>query len=66
MVGVRPEASTLTNVRQQQGESLKSYLTRFNIEVARACNVDDSGYLMAVKLVYYQGVPFGRICKENP
>ena len=49
MMGVRPEASTLTNVRQQPGETLKSYLTRFNLEVARARDVDDSGHLMAVR-----------------
>ena len=49
MMGVRPEASTLTNVRQQPGETLKSYLTRFNLEVARARNADDSGHFMAVQ-----------------
>ena len=48
MMGVRPEASTLTNVRQQPGETLKSYLTRFNLEVARARDVDDSGHLMDI------------------
>ncbi|XP_062075804.1 uncharacterized protein LOC133779923 [Humulus lupulus] len=32
---IKPEASTLTNVRQHPGESLKSYLAKFNIEVAR-------------------------------
>ncbi|XP_062112954.1 uncharacterized protein LOC133824104 [Humulus lupulus] len=44
-----PEASTLTNVRQQPGESLKSYLARLNIEAAQAHNVDDSGHLIVVR-----------------
>ena len=48
MVGIRPEASALTNVRQQPNETLKSYLTRFNLEVTRAHDVDNSGHLMAV------------------
>ncbi|XP_062112812.1 uncharacterized protein LOC133823969 [Humulus lupulus] len=49
MVGVRLEALALTNVKQQQGESLKSYLARFNIEVARARNINDSGHHMAIR-----------------
>ncbi|XP_062093927.1 uncharacterized protein LOC133799959 [Humulus lupulus] len=46
---IKHEASTLTNVRKQPGESLKSYLARFNIEAAQARNVDDNEHLMAVR-----------------
>ncbi|XP_062099827.1 uncharacterized protein LOC133805677 [Humulus lupulus] len=60
MVSIRPEASSLTNVRQQPNESLKGYHTRFNLEVARARDVDDSGHLMVVQavLIFFLLFPF--------
>ncbi|XP_060958922.1 uncharacterized protein LOC133030310 [Cannabis sativa] len=44
----KPECSSLANVKQQPGESLKAYINRFNIEAAKVKNVDDSGRLMAL------------------
>ncbi|XP_060974116.1 uncharacterized protein LOC115695310 [Cannabis sativa] len=42
------ECSSLGNVKQQLGESLKAYINRFNIEATKVKNVDDSGRLMAL------------------
>ena len=66
MVGIRPEASALTNVRQQPNETLKSYLTRFNLEVARARDVDDSGHLMAVRAGVMPGSPLWEDMQRKP
>uniref|UniRef100_A0A803Q9P2 Retrotransposon gag domain-containing protein n=1 Tax=Cannabis sativa TaxID=3483 RepID=A0A803Q9P2_CANSA len=42
------EFSSLTNVKQQPGESLKAYINRFNADASKARDVDDSGRLMAL------------------
>ena len=43
------EVDSLTNIKQQPGESLKTYLSRFTKVAARARDVDDSSKLMAVR-----------------
>lgn len=47
---IKTEASSLSNIKQKTGETLKQYLARFNIEAARARDVDDSSYLMAIRV----------------
>ncbi|XP_062103648.1 uncharacterized protein LOC133814741 [Humulus lupulus] len=42
-------ASSLENIKQQSGESLKKYIVRFNIEASLARDVDDSNHLMAIR-----------------
>ena len=46
---IKPEASSLVNIKQKTDETLKQYLARFNIEAARARGVDDSSHLMAIR-----------------
>ncbi|XP_060965268.1 uncharacterized protein LOC133034237 [Cannabis sativa] len=38
----RPKASSLTNIKQQPGEMLKAYLSRFSTAAARVRNLNDS------------------------
>ncbi|XP_062092949.1 uncharacterized protein LOC133798592 [Humulus lupulus] len=66
MIGIRLEVSALTNVRQQPNETLKSYLTRFNLEVAQARDVDDSGHLMAVRAGVMPGSPLWEDMQRKP
>ncbi|KAF4353572.1 hypothetical protein F8388_003444 [Cannabis sativa] len=42
------ECSSLANVKQQLGESLKAYINCFNVEATKARDVNDSGGLMAL------------------
>uniref|UniRef100_A0A803Q729 Retrotransposon gag domain-containing protein n=1 Tax=Cannabis sativa TaxID=3483 RepID=A0A803Q729_CANSA len=42
------EFSSLANLKQQPGKSLRAYINRFNAEAAKARDVDDSGRLMAL------------------
>ena len=44
----RVQADSLANVRQQPGETLKAYLSRFANVAARARDADDSSKLMAM------------------
>ena len=46
---MKPEASSLENMKQKADETLKQYLARFNIEAARARGMDDSSHLMAIR-----------------
>ncbi|XP_062085433.1 uncharacterized protein LOC133791529 [Humulus lupulus] len=63
---IKPEASALTNVRQQPHESLKNYLARFNIEVARARNVDDNDHIMVVRDGVLPGIPLWDDMQRKP
>uniref|UniRef100_A0A803QYV5 Retrotransposon gag domain-containing protein n=1 Tax=Cannabis sativa TaxID=3483 RepID=A0A803QYV5_CANSA len=41
----RPEAASLTNIKQQSGKTLKAYLSRFSTAAVRVRNLDDSTQL---------------------
>ncbi|XP_060968694.1 uncharacterized protein LOC133036199 [Cannabis sativa] len=41
----RPEAASLTNIKQQSGETLKAYLSRFSTAAVRVRNLDDNTQL---------------------
>ncbi|XP_030505162.2 uncharacterized protein LOC115720143 [Cannabis sativa] len=45
----RLEATSLTNIKQQPGETLKAYLSRFSTAAARVRNLDDSTQLSALQ-----------------
>ena len=62
---IKPEASSLANIKQQTDAPLKKYLARFNLEVARARGVDDSSHLMAIRAVYCLEVCSGTTYREN-
>ena len=55
---IKPEASSLTNIKQQTDEILKVYLARFNLEVVRARGVDDISHLMAIRAGILTGSQF--------
>ncbi|KAM6587731.1 hypothetical protein CsatA_010336 [Cannabis sativa] len=46
----RPEVSSLTNIKQQLGETLKAYLSRFSITAARVRNLNDNIQLIALQV----------------
>ena len=48
----------MANIKQKVGETLKQYLAKFNIEVARARGVDDSSHLMAIRTGILPASPF--------
>ncbi|KAF4353340.1 hypothetical protein F8388_015751 [Cannabis sativa] len=52
------KCSCLTNVKQQPGESLKAYINHFNVEAAKAKDVDDNRRLMALGVGITNGSQF--------
>ncbi|XP_060965288.1 uncharacterized protein LOC115719955 [Cannabis sativa] len=45
----RPEAASLTNIKQQLDETLKAYLSHFSTAVARVRNLDDNTQLTVLQ-----------------
>ena len=46
---LKPEASSLANIKQRKDETLKNYLARFSLAAAQARGVDDGSHLMAIR-----------------
>ena len=62
---IKPEASSLANIIQKVGDTLKQYLTKFNIEAARAWGVDDSSHLLAIRAGILPSSPFWDDLQRN-
>lgn len=55
---IKPEDSSLANIKQQPGKAMKKYVVRFNLEATRARGVDDSSHLMALRARVLSGSAF--------
>lgn len=63
---IKPEASSLENIKQQPGRALKKYIARFNLEAARSRGVDDSSHLMAIRVGVLSGSAFWEDLQRKP
>lgn len=64
-ITIKPEPSSLANINQKPSETLKQYLPKFNIEVARARGMDDSSHFMAIRASILLASLFKKYLQRN-